>query len=162
MPLSIPPRRPLLGASRTRRRPRRPAPRPRHIPCLSSVDRHQSPGRATWGRPRLPPRQQRRIDHRRADAEQRARDEPRHEALHERNPSERDPLYDHAAGDQPLPSPAVAHRARPELTDSPRCRVRRRKNADLAYREARAREQEREESPREPVVQVVRALPDSR
>ena len=68
--------------------------------------------------------EQRRVDHRGADAEQRrAPSGPRPEAGRRGDPADRDGLGEHAAGDEPLAADAVGEAAGDELAEAPDRRV---------------------------------------
>jgi hypothetical protein len=99
--------------------------------------------------------EERRVDHRRPDAEHRTRGEPRAQAAQSGDRDERDPLEHHAPHDEPLPADAIAERAGPKLRHAPSRWVDEREQTDLADRQTGRREEEREQTPRQPVVEVV-------
>jgi hypothetical protein len=99
--------------------------------------------------------EQRRIHHRRADAEHhRARGEASESAGHEH---EADPhrLHPHARGDEPLAPDPVGPRSREQLRDAPRRGIDRSEGRDLFDVHVRGREEQGEEAPRHAIVEIV-------
>ena len=92
-------------------------------------------------------RDQRRVDHRRPEAEEDRRREPRDEPGRRGDRGDGERLGQHPGDDQPLPADPVRERARRDLGDAPRRGVGRREQADLRDREARGGLDDRQEPP---------------
>src|SRR2546427_3421600 len=122
------------------------APEPIH------ADRRRAPGRmrdvADGG-------EQGRIDHRRPQAEERRARRESREARRDGNSADADCLDPHPGHDQPLAAEAVGERAGRELQDAPNRRVDCGEDTDATEAHVRGREEEREETPRHSVVEVV-------
>ncbi len=95
------------------------------------------------------------IHHRRAQAEADRRCEPRAQAAGERDREQGRTLEEHPPHDQVTPAPAIAERSGDELGQTPGCRICEGEDRDLIKRQTARGEEEREEPPGEPVVQVV-------
>jgi hypothetical protein len=95
------------------------------------------------------------VDHGGADAEQHGTAGPGPEAGDARHPGERGGLGEHAAGDEGFAADAVGEPAGVELAEAPGRRVERGEDPDASDGHAGGGEEDREQAPREPVVEVV-------
>ena len=141
---------------RTRRRERRRGARRRRSRGRARAGRHRSPSRARRVRDIGDRGQQGRIDHRGAEPEQRRRERTtatNADAGGDRRDAR--PPAQHPADDERLAAHPIRQRAGDDLTDAPDGRVERGQHADLADREPGGREEQRQQAPGHPVVEVV-------
>ena len=100
-------------------------------------------------------REQRRVDHRGANAQQYGSRREAGEAGRDDNETDADRLNPHARRDQPLAADAIRPRAGEQLGDAPGRRIDRGEGSDLREVHPRGCEQQREQAPGHAVVEIV-------
>jgi hypothetical protein len=112
-------------------------------------------GAPRWVRDVTDRGEQRRVHHRRAGAEQCGAGRPRPETGRGGDQRDGGRLGEHATRDEGFAADPVGQPTRDELPETPHRGVDRGEHTDPCDRETGVREEDREESPREPVVEVV-------
>lgn len=95
------------------------------------------------------------MDHRRAEPQQRRGNRPPGESRAGCHQAQSQPLESRAAGDEPLAPPPVDQGSGEELTQAPHRRVEGRQHAERATESPAEASKDREEAPRQAVVEVV-------
>src|SRR2546426_258888 len=119
-----------------------------------SVDAHGRPA-GRWGCEIAHRRDVRRVDHRRPEAEEQTCAGPSEEIVPGDEPKEPEGLDPHSRDDQWLPTDPGARGTGHELKEPPADRVKARHEADLLGREPPSDQEQGEQPPGDPVVQVV-------
>src|SRR3989337_3690621 len=95
------------------------------------------------------------LDHRRAEAEQKAADDPPLELARRRGEKQTGGLNPHAGDDQALAPPAIAQGTRGDLQDTPCRGIDRLEDADALDAEAEGSEEQWENAPAHAIVEIV-------